>query len=94
MLQVLPFSKASKKASITLSTHGVAEMSTGSCRGSIPCTESILQALPHQFLYSQTEMAQKSLRWSFVDLMPFALGAIFDLSFTCDVIGLMLSEAS
>ncbi len=54
----------------------------------------ILQALPHQFLYSQTEMAQMSLRWSFVDLMPFALGAIFDLSFTCDVIGLMLSEAS
>lgn len=29
----------------------------------------ILQALPHQFLYSQTEMAQGSLRWSFVDFV-------------------------
>lgn len=35
-----PF-KSVQKASITLSTHSVSEMSAGSCCGSIPCTESI-----------------------------------------------------
>lgn len=115
-LQLLPFSKASKKPPLhcppTVSLKWVqaaAAVRFPALRALILaimrqrlylllriCTvvQALLQALAHQLHYSQTEMAQGSLRWSFVDFVPFAVGAIFDLLFTCDAIGLVLSEAS